>query len=74
MRSIQTPQVGDLIFFKINDNINHVGLYINDIDFIHASGCVRINSINKKSKYYCKDLAINYYGTYKHKYYDIKFT
>ena len=74
MRSMQTPQVGDLIFFKINDNINHVGLYINDIDFIHASGCVRINSINKKSKYYCKDLAINYYGTYKPKYYDIKFT
>ncbi len=49
----------------MNKNVDHVGIYLSDMVFIHSSGLVKLNSINKKSKYYSKKLAINYYGTYK---------
>jgi gamma-D-glutamyl-L-lysine dipeptidyl-peptidase len=40
-------QPGDLLFFgKSSDHITHMGIYISDGDFIHASGMVRINSID----------------------------
>lgn len=46
-------QVGDLLFFgrassgSRKENVTHVGLYIGDSEFIHASGKVRINSLDK---------------------------
>lgn len=45
-------EVGDLMFFgKIGENgkpdrIRHVGFYLGDNRFIHASGCVRISSLD----------------------------
>ncbi len=49
---------GDLLFFgsKAKENkkerITHVAIYISDGDFIHASGRVRINSLNPAKPYY----------------------
>jgi len=38
---------GDLLFFgRTAQRITHVGLYLNNEDYINASGLVRINSIN----------------------------
>lgn len=51
-------QPGDLLFFgsKARENkkerITHVAIYIGDGDFIHASGRVRINSLNPAKSYY----------------------
>lgn len=59
-----TPNIGDIIFFKMNDKVDHVGLYINNRDFIHSSGSVKINSIDKESKYYSNKLKLNLYGVY----------
>lgn len=40
-------QPGDLLFFgKSAERITHMGIYTGDGDFIHASGMVRINSID----------------------------
>lgn len=44
---------GDLLFFgrkgteKQKERITHVGIYIGDTEFIHASGKVKINSLDK---------------------------
>jgi len=65
LKVVETSKIGDLIFFKENNRVVHVGIYINDIDFMHSSGFVKINSINKKSKYYCEKLEVNYYKTYR---------
>ena len=59
------PNIGDVIFFKTDNKVNHVGLYINDTEFIHSSGFVKINSINKKNKYYSNKLELNLYGIYE---------
>lgn len=53
-------QKGDLVFFKTNrgTRINHVGIYIGDGKFIHASsggGRVQVNSLNEG--YYAKRFA-----------------
>jgi hypothetical protein len=47
-------QPGDLLFFgKIGENnkesVTHVGLYLGNLEYIHASGKVSINSFNKTS-------------------------
>jgi len=59
--------LGDLIFFMENDTPTHVGMYINNNKFIHASGEVRINSIDKKNKYYCDKLSKLDYEVYRFK-------
>jgi peptidoglycan endopeptidase LytE len=40
----------DLVFFRKNGNITHVGIYAGDNNFIHASSSdgVKISSLNKK--------------------------
>jgi cell wall-associated NlpC family hydrolase len=44
---------GDLLFFGIKDHdsgkekITHVAIYLGNLEFIHASGRVRINSLDK---------------------------
>ena len=59
------PEVGNIIFFKMGEKVDHVGLYINDKEFIHSSGYVRINSIDKENKYYSSKLEVNLYGLYE---------
>ena len=41
---------GDLIFFSKNNIINHVGMFINEKEYIHSSGCVKINSYNSDTE------------------------
>ena len=59
------PNIGDIIFFKTSNKVDHVGLYINTIDFIHSSGFVKRNSINKQSQYYSNKLDVNLSGIYR---------
>jgi len=54
--TIQNASAGDLIFFSENDNISHVGIYLNDGKFIHCSGEVKINSFDSADKLYCNSL------------------
>ncbi|HMA62219.1 MAG TPA: SH3 domain-containing C40 family peptidase [bacterium] len=44
-------QPGDLIFFGRN-RVTHVGIYIGDYEFIHASGLVKVNSLDKDAPNY----------------------
>ena len=59
------PSIGDIIFFKTSNKIDHVGLYINNRDFIHSSGFVKVNSVDKRSKYYSNKLQMNIHGIYR---------
>lgn len=49
-------RVGDLLFFgrkaegEIKEKITHVAVYIGDKKYIHASGMVKINSLNKNDE------------------------
>lgn len=49
-------QPGDLLFFGSKsgerERITHVGIYIGNLEFIHASGMVRINSFDKNKENY----------------------
>lgn len=51
-------QVGDLMFFgkKAQDDkkerVRHVAFYVGDKKFIHASGCIRVNSLDPQSPDY----------------------
>ena len=47
----------DLIYFKENYNFTHVGMFINNEEFIHVSGEVKINSIVKNNKNFCENLS-----------------
>ncbi|MGD0710496.1 MAG: C40 family peptidase [Bacteroidales bacterium] len=48
-------KTGDLIFFKINsDKISHVGIYINDGKFIHASSAKGVIISDLNEAYYKK--------------------
>ena len=49
-------QIGDLIYFYDSGLANHVGMFVNNHEFIHSSGCVKVNSINKDSCKYNKSL------------------
>ena len=49
---------GDIIFFSKNNILNHVGIFINEHEYIHSSGYVKINSINSKQKQFDKKLYL----------------
>ena len=51
-------KIGDLIFFKKNNIVNHVGMYVNTEVFIHSSGCVRYSSLVKSNSFYDEEFAI----------------
>ena len=59
------PKLGDVIFFKSKDIVDHVGLYVNEEEFIHCSGFVKINSIIKKNQYYSNKLKSTFFKVYK---------
>ncbi len=52
---------GDLLFFGFSANdtkherVTHVGMYIGNKEFIHASGMVKINSFNPNAENYSKE-------------------
>lgn len=52
-RNPDNLQPGDLLFFGRDDkHIGHVGIYLGNSDFIHASGRVHISSIDPKDPKY----------------------
>jgi cell wall-associated NlpC family hydrolase len=48
VKKIKDAKAGDLAFFDDKDEIVHVGILLNNQQIIHASGKVRIDSIDKK--------------------------
>ena len=44
----QNSKIGDLAFFEKKSKINHVGIILNNKTIIHASGKVRIDTIDSK--------------------------
>jgi len=64
---IAKAKTGDLAFFvNAKNNVSHVGILLNNNQIIHASGRVRIDSIDKKGIY---DARLH---KYTHKLYSIK--
>lgn len=47
---------GDIIFFSENSIIKHVGIFINQHEYLHSSGYVKINSINHHHNNFDKKL------------------
>ena len=56
---------GDLIFFHENNIVNHVGMLIDNTQYIHSCGNVKINSISKKQDTYDDRLFNNILGVYR---------
>ena len=48
VKKLKEAQAGDLVFFDDKDEIVHVGILLNNEQVIHASGKVRIDTIDKK--------------------------
>jgi cell wall-associated NlpC family hydrolase len=48
VKKLKDAQPGDLAFFDDKDEIVHVGILLNSEEIIHASGKVRIDTIDKK--------------------------
>jgi gamma-D-glutamyl-L-lysine dipeptidyl-peptidase len=52
-KNLKNLQPGDLLFFgPSSQKINHAGIYLGNGEYIHASGMVRINSIEPLTKNY----------------------
>ena len=58
-------EVGNLVYFEENNFITHVGIFINQHEYLHSSGNVKINSIDKASESYDKSLFDKIEGFYK---------
>jgi gamma-D-glutamyl-L-lysine dipeptidyl-peptidase len=54
---LENAQQGDLVFFKTNGNITHVGIYVGNGNIIHAMGEVRIDNIDPENKIHNKSLV-----------------
>jgi gamma-D-glutamyl-L-lysine dipeptidyl-peptidase len=48
VKKLNSSETGDLVFFDDKDEIVHVGILLNREQIIHASGKVRIDTIDKK--------------------------
>ena len=48
VKKLQSAQCGDLAFFEKKNKIVHVGILLSSSEIIHASGKVRIDSIDEK--------------------------
>ena len=47
-------EMGDLVFFRINKRLNHVGIYIEDGKFMHASTSSGVTISDLNSEYFLK--------------------
>lgn len=57
LRESTTAHPGDLLFFGEGATVKHVAICIGDGRFIHAYGCVRINSLHEDDSLYEEKLA-----------------
>ena len=55
---------GDLIFFQENKKICHVGICLGDFKFIHCSGMVRYNSLDKEDELFDRKLMDKFVGVF----------
>ena len=62
---IDNIEAGNLVYFEENNFMTHVGIFINQHEYLHSSGNVKINSIDKTSKNYDKSLFNKIKGFYK---------
>ena len=53
-----------LLFFAENDKICHVGVYDKDLKFIHCSGMVKYNSLDKEDELFDKKLMDKFVGIF----------
>lgn len=51
VNSLEEAQAADLLFFEKNNRINHVGIFLGNNKVIHASGKVRIDTIDSQGIY-----------------------
>lgn len=51
VNSLEEAQPTDLLFFEKNNRINHVGIFLGNNKIIHASGRVRIDTIDSQGIY-----------------------
>lgn len=58
---------GDLVYFSLNNDVDHVGILLNKYDFMHSSGCVKVNSSDKESYIYDSKLCDSIHGYYRFK-------
>jgi cell wall-associated NlpC family hydrolase len=54
---INSPKIGDLVFFKKKGRIYHVGIYIGNDYMIHSSSSSGVIKQNIQEKYYAKNHA-----------------
>ena len=55
---------GDVLFFKENNRICHVGMFDKDFRFIHSSGMVKHNSLNEEDDLFDKKLMDKFAGVF----------
>jgi len=58
-------KVGDLIYFKDEGKISHVGILLANNKFLHSSGYVKINSINSNDDDFNSKLCQSIYAFYR---------
>lgn len=53
-KAVDSPQVGDIVFFDIegNGNLSHAGLYVGDGKFMHASSSKGVTTSDLDSSYW----------------------
>lgn len=56
--SIKEAKTGDLLFFKSKSKVDHIGIYIEKGEFIHASSSKGVTKNSLSENYYSK----NFYG------------
>ena len=63
--NLRDSSIGDLIYFSNNNKACHVGIFIDKDSFIHSSGFVKINSINKSHKLFNNKLFKLFNSVYR---------
>ena len=58
-------RIGDLVYFADNGKIDHVGIFVNQSEYLHSSGYVKISSINCDTFNYDLNLYNKIKGFYR---------
>tara|TARA_B100001250_G_C19651852_1_gene723052 strand:+ start:59 stop:736 length:678 start_codon:yes stop_codon:yes gene_type:complete len=61
---LNEAEPGDLLFFKENNQICHVGIYNKNLRFIHSSGMVKENSLDEEDELFDKKLMDKFIGIF----------